>query len=94
MSTKTYSAILTSELYYSCSSFKVKGGGVSICRSASFDLANLYYEYQIDVRSVLKSIYQVSNHYTTMEPSSTSHEEARHSTHTYLGNFRVSVEVI
>src|ERR1041385_8732252 len=35
-----YSARLTSELYYSCSSFKVKGGGVSSCRSASFDLAS------------------------------------------------------
>src|ERR1041385_4714730 len=37
---KSYSARLTSELYYSCSSIKVKGGGVSSCRSASFDLAS------------------------------------------------------
>ena len=54
----------------------------------------LYYEYQNEVRSVHESIYpSLPNNYTTMEPSSTSHEKARHSTHAYLVNFRVYVEV-
>src|SRR3954469_15542445 len=57
-------------------------------RSASFDLASPVHDYQIVVRSVQESIYpSLPNNYTTMVPSSTSHERARHSTHTYLGKF-------
>ena len=55
----------------------------------------LYYEYQDEVRSVHESIYpSLPNNYTTMVPSSTSHEKARHITHAYLGNFKVTVEVV
>src|SRR3954466_795467 len=48
----------------------------------------LYYDYQNEVRSVHESIYpSLPNNYTTMVPLSTSHEKARHSTHTYLCKF-------
>src|ERR1041385_812427 len=88
MSTKSYSARLTSDLYYSCSSIKVKGGGVSSCRSASFDLANPGLRVpDFEVRSVHESTIQVSNQYTTMVTSSTSPRGSHHSTHAYLASF-------
>src|ERR1041385_2935892 len=89
MSTKSYSARLTSELHYSCSSFKVKGRWGSSCRNASFDLASPELRVpDFEVRSVHES--------TTKSPINTPlwilprlpHEEAHHSTHTYLVSFR------
>src|SRR3954467_4175101 len=42
----------------------------------------LYYKYHNEVRDVHASIYpSLPNNYTTMVPSSTSHEKARHNTH-------------
>src|SRR3954465_60132 len=54
----------------------------------------MYYDYQIEVRSVHES--------TTKSPTNTPlwilprlpHEDARHSTHAYLLIFRVSVQVV
>ena len=54
----------------------------------------LYYDYQIEARSVNES--------TSRSPTNTPlwilprlpHEEARHSTHAYLASFRVSIQVV
>ena len=50
MSTKTYSARLTRNLLL-MHMYQGKGRWGFTCRSASFDLANLYYEYQREVRT-------------------------------------------
>src|ERR1044071_9605619 len=72
---------------------RYQGKGKWGCNAESFDLAILYFDY-IDLRREAHTSPSNLDHHINTPPwilPRLPHEEATQSTHTYLGNFRVSI---